>query len=241
MLRAHRMMQRGMARWPIALSNALFNPTSLQDEDRVALDRIVDQMDTFLDLVYEELRRRLGAVASRLALLQRFKQRCEWHDRDRLALLAMSGGAPEDALTAELARFLFDQGLNPVTRMRVGGLEPDVFDPLPASSLYVEAKRYASSKGARTHIRAGLPQIHDTAGRLRGSRYAVEEVFYVIFRQGGPRYVLPDRLSGEDYVVYPILIDIAPLAMSGSRSDARATRIDATELEPLLHDDEEDS
>jgi hypothetical protein len=119
--------------------------------------------------------------------LNAFKIRCEWHDRERLARVAAESAEPELALTAELARFLFDQGLNPVTRIRTGGLEPDVFDPLPPSSLYVEAKRYRSSSGARRHILAGLPQIHDTAGRLRGSAYQIEEVFYFIFREGGPR------------------------------------------------------
>jgi len=238
---AHRAIERSSAGWPIALSKALFDPSSIGDGDREALAAVVEQMRTFVDVIHEELRRRLGAVASRLALLDRFKLRCEWHDRERLHQLAHASDEPELTLTAELARFLFDQGLNPVTRMRVGGLEPDVFDPLPASSLYVEAKRYATSNGARAHIRAGLPQIHDTAGRLRGGPYEVDEVFYVVFRQGGPRYVLPDSVRGEDYVVYPVLIDVAPLTVSGSRSGARAIRIDAAELEPLLRDDDEQS
>jgi hypothetical protein len=229
-----RAFDRGLAGWPQALSKALFDPTALNDQDRAHLDRLVGQMRTFLDVLYEELRRRLGAVASRLAILQRFKLRCEWHDRHRLERLARDGTEPELALTSELARFLFDQGLNPVTRMRVGGLEPDIFEPLPVSSLYVEAKRYSSSNGARRHIRDGLPQIHDTAGRLRGSAYEIDEVFYVVFRQGGPRYMLPSALQGEDYVVYPLLIDIAPLEQSGSRSRTRAVRMDASELEPRL-------
>jgi hypothetical protein len=120
-------------------------------------------------------------------------------------------------------------------KFRSRGRAPDVFDPLP-SSLYVEAKRYRTSEGARAHIRDGLPQIHDTAGRLLGSPYEVDEVFYVTFRQGGPRYVLPAQLRGESYTVYPLLIDIAPLAVTGSRSRSRAIRISAEELEPLLQD-----
>lgn len=223
--------------WAVALAKALFDPVTLKREDREALGETVARMRTHLDVLAEELRRRIGAVASRLALVERFRTRCEWHDRERLFVLA-DQRAGELALTAELARFLFDQGLNPVTRMRAAELEPDVFDPSVASALYVEAKRYKTGSNARKHIISGLSQVHDTAGRMRGTPYAVDEVFYVVFRQGGPRYELPAQVQGEGYVVYPMLVDIAPTAESGSRNRERPRRIDASELEPLLHDDD---
>jgi hypothetical protein len=75
---------------------------------------------------------------------------------------------------------------------------------------------------------------------LRGSPYEVDEVFYVVFRQSGPRYILPESVRGEDYVVFPLLIDIAPLVQSGSRSRTRPIRIEPDELEPLLRDESPD-
>lgn len=54
----------------------------------------------------------------------------------------LSGG-PQDRLTGELARYLFDAGLSPLTKPLTGGLQPDLLDPL--ASFYVEAKQYARS------------------------------------------------------------------------------------------------
>jgi hypothetical protein len=60
-------------------------------------------------------------------------------------------------------------------------------------------------------------QLHDTVMRLKGTPYEVREAFYVVFREAGPRYVLPESVHGEGWTVFPVLIDIAPLSESGSR------------------------
>jgi hypothetical protein len=91
----------------------------------------------FTERVHQDLCSRLDRRRTLLGLMQRFKARCEWHDRDRLR--AIGDGGNEDSLTAELARWLFDQGLSPITKPLVGGLQPDLLDP---GLLYVEAKQY---------------------------------------------------------------------------------------------------
>lgn len=169
----------------------------------------------------------MGTTRSRLALVERFKARCEWHDRARLETVAENGaGKAEDRLTAEFARYLFDQGLSPLTKPLTGGLEPDLLDP--HASFYVEAKQYKRS--ARSELIRSVGQVLDTVGRLQGSAYAVTEAFVVVFRRGGPRYVLPPLLEAENYRVHLVLIDIAPPAESGARQQQKPAVLKAEEF-----------
>jgi hypothetical protein len=55
----------------------------------------------------------------------------------------------------------------------------------------------------------------------------------VIFRESGPRYVLPEAIPGEGWTVFPLLIDIADLAETGSRQRDRPVTIPAEELQPI--------
>jgi hypothetical protein len=135
-------------------------------------------------------------------------------------------GGPEDRLTAEFARYLFDQGLSPLTKPLAGGLQPDLLDPL--ASFYVEAKQYDSS--ARGDIVKGVAQVLDTVGRLRGGPYAVEEAFCVIFRRGGAYYDLPRVLRTETFTVHLVLVDVAPAVEAGRRQTATPVRIPADEF-----------
>jgi hypothetical protein len=73
--------------------------------------------------------------------------------------------------------------------------------------------------------------VHETMGRLRGSRYQVHEAFYVVFRLGGLRVDFPKTVSCGDWTLYPILIDLAPASDSGSRAKAPIV-ITADELHP---------
>jgi hypothetical protein len=161
----------------------------------------------------------------------RFKNRAEWHDAARLRAVADDdsiGGGPEDRLTTELARYLFDQGLNPITKPLIAGLEPDLLDPSLRPVFYVEAKQYARSD-RRAVVRA-VGQILDTVGRLQSDAYPVEEAFCVVFRRGGARYLLPDSVHADGYRVYLTLVDIAPTEESGRRQRHRPSRISEQEL-----------
>lgn len=193
----------------------------LSAEEAEQLEEVVERLRALADRLFEDVRRRLGTVRTYRALVQRFKNRCEWHDRDRLRDLASGSTTPEDDLAAEFARWLFDQGLSPLTKARAGGLEPDILDPSLTPTVYVEAKRYRSSSNARAHIRNGVMQVHDTVARLHGTPYEVREAFLLVFREAGPRYALPESIRGEAWTVYPILVDIAPAATSGSRQRER--------------------
>jgi hypothetical protein len=75
-----------------------------------------------------------------------------------------------------------------------------------------------------------MHQLNGTVTTLRGTPYVVREAFYVVFRQSGPRYVLPDSIAGDGVTIFPILIDIAPSALSGSRERYAPRVISAEEL-----------
>lgn len=182
--------------------------------------------------VYEGVRARLGTARSHRALVERFRLRAELYGAAEMRAVAESQARPEDALADRLARFLFDQGLNPLTRPLTGRLEPDLLDPTAPWTLYVEAKQYASSGGARRTIVHGMRQVWDTLSRLQGHPNRVREAFYVVFRRGGPRYVLPEELRSEGVTVYPVLVDIAEARESGSQQRNQPILIDAADLLP---------
>lgn len=191
------------------LRSALLCEKPGQKEER-ALERWEAYLRPFVERVYEDLRSRIDSRRSLLGLLRRFKARCEWHDRERLRAVGAAGN--EDSLTAELARWLFDQGLSPITKPLVGGLQPDLLEP---GALYVEAKQYKAP--ARSYLKKGMYQLAGTVTTLRGTPHEVHEAFFVVFRQSGPRYAFPERVTVEGMVVFPVLIDIAPTEEAGSR------------------------
>jgi len=189
-----------------------------------------------------EVLRRLGAIRSREAILRSYKLRCEWYDRLAICRLvaALKGKqAKEDQLADHLALFLFDSGLRPLTRAMVGRVVPDAFEPFPpgTQSFYVEAKQYADRAGARKAVREGPRQIWSTGERIR-SRYDLHEAFLVVFRLDGPLLRFEGPATARDLTVRPILIDLAPGTVSGSRQkeiiDVSVADLLASAKQPLF-------
>lgn len=170
--------------------------------------------------IYEEIRRRLGEERSLVAVFERYRQRCAWYEAERLQAIAKSGrGKPEDRLTETLATYLFDHGLNPLTRPLAGPLEPDILGPDSPFSFYVEAKQYTRAR--RKYLLKGMQQVWDMLDQLRGSRFDVSEAFYVIYRRGGPPYTFPPQVPDGDRVVHIVTVDLAPTDKRGSRATQR--------------------
>jgi hypothetical protein len=229
-----------LMRWVSSESYSLFKLAWQQRMDTADLgiiDKRVADLRDAVERLREDLRRRIGATRSRLALVNRFKLRCEWHDRERMLAVADDDrlpGGPEDRLTGEFARYLFDAGLSPLTKPLAGGLQPNLLDPL--ASFYVEAKQYASSS-ARDDIVTSVAQVLDTVGRLRGGRYAVDEAFCMVFRRAGPYYDLPPVLQTETYRLYLVLVDLAPTTEAGRRQGNKPIQIPADEFFATAPDD----
>jgi hypothetical protein len=220
-------------KWVTSESYSLFKlawQQRLDAADVGVIDKRVAELRDAVERLREDLRRRIGTTRSRLALVNRFKLRCEWHDRERMLAVADDErlpGGPEDRLTGEFARYLFDAGLSPLTKPLAGGLQPDLLDPL--ASFYVEAKQFASSS-ARGDIVNSVKQVLDTVGRLRGGPYAVDEAFCVVFRRNGPYYDLPAVLQTETYRLHLVLVDLAPTTEAGRRQRDKPVQIPVDEF-----------
>ncbi len=222
----------------------LFQKRSHSNNDE-AVAKIASGVRHDVECFHEEARRRLGLRRSLRGIVDRYAARAMWHDAARLreladgkskvtrkaAPIAKKQGKAEELLTADFARYLHDQGLSPLTNPMTGGLRPDVLAPMPRWTFYAEAKQYKDVK-ARAYLVKGVHQVWDTLGRLRGTPYEVREAFYVVFRRGGPRFVMPDVLRAEGATVYPVLIDIAEGKVSGQRQKLRPVMIGEGELVP---------
>lgn len=214
------------------LEDALYSEHSSSNDQNEKINQSVRALKLHMERIYEDLRLRIGTRQSLLGLINRFQHRCQWHDRKRLYNLAESTkGQAEEVLTAELALWLFDQGLSPVSKPMMAGLQPDLTDPSSKFNLYVEAKQYAGS--AKEYLIHGVHQLWDTVSGLKGTPYEVNEAFYIVFRRGGPRYILPEQpLLGEGWTAHLRLIDIAPPQERGSRATQKPIVISADEITP---------
>ena len=194
------------------------------------MDRTIEALRADMLLIVEEIRRRLGAERSLLSLVHRYRQKCQWYDAERLRAIAESGsGTPEDRLSETLATYLFDHGLNPLTRPLLGRILPDILNVTTPFSFYVEAKQY--QQGAPGYLLRGMQQVWDMLDHLGGSGHDVREAFYVIYRRSGPRYSFPSRVQHRERVVHIVVVDIAATDQRGSNAPPTRT-FDVAELVP---------
>ena len=171
---------------------------------------------------------RLAVGASHVALVRRFAARSERYDAERFrSLVKKNSRRAEGVLTQEFARFLFDQGMNPLVDPKIAGLRPDVLEPHLDAPVYVEAKQYAA-RSPLPMLRKAVAQVWDTWGRL-SSTYEIREAFLVVFRLGGPRLPLPEFVSHGRNRLYLQLVDIGEERLSGSKQ-----RLQPLEVPPEL-------
>jgi len=191
-------------------------------------ERIIEDLDLFS----EEVRHRIGLRLSRRALVRRFKTRCERFDAAvlRAAIANEPKRKPEDILTIALAKYLFDQGLNPLFNAEIVKLRPDLFDSTGPFAFYVEAKQYADKP--QKLITKAAWQVWDTWNELDG-QYEVPEAFLLVFRRGGPLVVFDSEfVRAGSRTLYPLLVDIAEPASKGSRAKQGPVHITAADLSP---------
>jgi hypothetical protein len=194
----------------------LYDPSNFPSEDqRRALEEAANSVRRDVRLVHQEIRAVLLLRRSRLWLIRRFAARCERYDADELRRLCSSEKEPEKRLTARFARFLFDQGLNPITDAPVARLKPDVLDL--GFPFYVEAKQYGrEGKDVRSALKRAFGQVLGTWGRLRAT-HELNEAFLLVFRLDGPRVEMPEVVRLDGRTLYTWLVDLVPPRRAGSR------------------------
>lgn len=196
------------------------------------IDDVVSELARASEQLELDLQRRVDTILSRLALVERYRARAEWHDRERLATLAATPKLAERLLQHDFARYLFDQGLDPLTELRVGVLRADIV-ALGAPTFFVEAKRQTDKSPPEKVLAAAFRQTVDTATKLY-AEMRPHEAFVVIFRTGGRRLSLPaEPVELEGLRVYVRFIDLTPAALSGSQNSDNPRRFELEELEAL--------
>jgi hypothetical protein len=190
---------------------ALFNAVWSERPDTALLEDRVAELRDCVERVGDELCVRLGTTRSRAALVQRFKHRCEWHDRGRMLAVGNDdrlGGGVGDRLTAELARYLFDAGLNPITRLLGKRPASERFDP--TTTFYVEAAQYTDGV-TRDELPSAVHRALHAMRALRAGGLELDEGWLVVLRCGGPSFNLPELLRTEDCRLHLTIIDLAPV------------------------------
>jgi hypothetical protein len=225
----------GRRTWSGLLDELLSGRRELSD--LTSAPELITVLRGAVERVGVELEGRIGTIRTRLALIDRYKARCEWHDRDRLLEIAESAERRrEHALRDQLALYLFDNGLNPISEARLGDhARADVFHPDPVESFVLEAKQYGKGQGLESGLRAAFRQALDTVGALRGSGYEAQEGFIVLFRLGGPRSVLPaDPIYADGIRWYLRLINVAPPEEDASQNQKTPEEYGVDRLREIL-------
>lgn len=213
----------------LTFSEAIHSPSKQVMRDGVdAVEDAARLVQEDCELVWHALRQRLLIGWSRVALVRRYAARCQAFDAERLRDLADTH-QPEAALTRDLARYLFDQGLTPLLEANIGRLRPDLIDQANGTLFYVEAKQY-KEKSPRAMLLAAYRQVWSTWGRLREQHHC-PEAFLVVFRRSGPRVELPPRIPYTGLVLYSVLVDVAEEAGSSERHEP--IRLPVEEILPM--------
>lgn len=181
-------------------------------------ERLVERLRVLLARAYEGLRSCIGSHLVHYTLLQRYKSRCMWYDRDRLtSCLDDCETGKEDLLSRDLALYLFDNGISTLYRVQRGVHEYDLIGDQAKARIFVEVKVYDDNK-ARGRLIQGVGQLHAYINSLESSS-PIPEIYYVVYRLDGPLYDLPLQISTNRHTFYPLVIDLGPSEKSGSRQE----------------------
>lgn len=114
----------------------------------------------FLEPLYEYLDEQLDDQRAILALLRRYKHKCEWFQREKLLDLWKSGGEKE--LAFHLYEYLHDQGLDFVIEPSSASGEADLVAAQASDDpLIADTKIFNPSRGqGKTYIAKGFNQIY---------------------------------------------------------------------------------
>lgn len=213
----------------------------LSESEEESLDHLVRAAKDLVERLQHGLVSSATQIRSALRLLHRYKAWAQLYDTERLRKLADSDSRKAELLLeAEAAKFLFQEGLTPLTQVTVGRLRPDVLDVFSGDALYIETKQLNDSQPMRTIV-SGAKQLRNTLGRVESLPIPVREAFLLIFRRSGPDIDLPEWYLAGRVRVYPVVIDLAETSESGSRQEHQAVVITRERLAAIPAAGEDDA
>jgi hypothetical protein len=174
-------------------------------------------------------------VRTRVSIVNRYKQRAEWFDREALSKLADVLYRAEALLTLDFAKYLFDAGLTPLLDASHGHVRPDVLSFSDGPLFYVEAKQFGDGPSPRTMLKKAYGQVWNTWSKLRAI-YPCDEAFLLVFRCGGPHVSLPDVIRRDGRRLYSRVVDLTEKV--GSKTGPGAIELTEAEVMEMLVSDE---
>jgi hypothetical protein len=141
------------------------------------------------------------------ALIRKFKQRCEWYDRENLLKLTerqtgQQRNQVEVKLTLELARYLHDNGVIPLSQVILGSVRPDLLGLYSGEELFpIEVKVIKLNEKRR--LRLGFNQILQYLRTI-----GMKEGFYIVFCRGDFTLDTPDSVLINDQRINLVTIDL---------------------------------
>lgn len=195
----------------------------------------------FVEPLYEYVDEQLDDQRAILALLRRYKHKCEWFQREDLyGLWESNAKQGEKRLVFHLYEYLHDQGLDFFIEPASASGEVDIISAQTAEEpLLADAKIFNPGRGAdRGYLAGGVKQLYT---------YAVdynEPVAYLVVYKTCPedlRLALTDQSSATPFLVhnnktiYIAIIDIYPHEKPASKRGAlKAVEITESDLVKII-------
>lgn len=204
------------ATYGVVLKYSNYKPDDL---DKKRLDEIFEELKYKARRIYEAVREEIGSQLLYRQVLNRYMRRSMWYDFQAIWDMVKPGGKTlsnkrEHLLTLHLARYLFDNGISVIYRLKAGQHEMDMVDPEAQCPLVLEVKVYV--KGAKQDIIQGISQLHAYLNNISATK-DVTDGFYVVYRFGGPLYELPEKISTNRFTLHTIVIDMGKSQESGRK------------------------
>jgi len=199
--------------------------------------------DRFLEPLYDYLDEALDEKALMLALLKRYKKRCEWFQRDRMySLWSEDTQRGEKKLALDLYEYLFEQGINFQIEPKSASGEADLVAAQKGEEpLLADAKIFNPEKGkGKPYLVKGFNQLY-TYTRDYNETFG----FLVIFKtcEDDLHFVLSEKadsapfLTHNNKTVFFIVIDLYPYNQPAShRGPLRSIEITGSDLVTQLEE-----
>jgi len=173
----------------------------------------------FVDPLYEYLDEHIDDQRAILALLRRYKHKCEWFQTDNLIKLSEQG---ERKLAEHLYEYLYDQGLNFMIEPSSVSGEADLVSIQKGDEpLIADAKIFNPEKSkGKSYIATGFNQIY-TYTRDYNEPFG----YLVIYKtcEEEPKFLLANQTQSTPFVIHNnktiflITIDIFPYETTASK------------------------